>query len=45
MLIAYARVSSVGQSLDIQVEALTVAGCEKIYSEKGSDAPPRTDLS
>lgn len=34
MLVGYARVSSVGQSLDLQVEALEAAGCEKIYSEK-----------
>jgi DNA invertase Pin-like site-specific DNA recombinase len=36
MLIGYARVSSAGQSLDIQIEARTSAGCEKIYSEKRS---------
>jgi DNA invertase Pin-like site-specific DNA recombinase len=36
MFIGYARVSSTGQSLDIQIETLTVAGCAKIYSEKRS---------
>lgn len=34
--IGYARVSSVGQSLDVQTEMLTKAGCEKIYAEKRS---------
>ena len=33
-LIGYARVSSRTQSLDIQTDALTGAGCKKIYSEK-----------
>lgn len=36
MKIGYARVSSIGQSLDVQVEQLTAAGCEKIYQEKRS---------
>lgn len=38
MKIGYARVSSYGQSLDIQLEALEKAGCEKIYQEKVSGA-------
>ena len=36
MKIGYARVSSTGQSLDVQLEQLTAAGCEKIYQEKKS---------
>lgn len=36
MLVGYGRVSSTSQSLDIQHEALTQAGCEKIFSEKMS---------
>lgn len=36
MLVGYARVSSAGQSLDIQIEALTGAGCEKMFAEKVS---------
>ncbi|BBE35403.1 recombinase family protein [Sphingosinicella microcystinivorans] len=36
MLIGYARVSSTGQSLDVQTEALTAAGCEKLFAEKRS---------
>jgi DNA invertase Pin-like site-specific DNA recombinase len=36
MLVGYARVSSVGQSLDVQLAALTEAGCEKVFAEKQS---------
>jgi len=36
MLVGYGRVSSSGQSLDIQLEALTAAGCEKVFAEKMS---------
>lgn len=40
-LIGYARVSSVGQSLDVQMAALTRAGCNRIFAEKKSGT--RTD--
>lgn len=36
MKIGYARVSSTGQSLDVQLEQLEAAGCDKIYQEKRS---------
>lgn len=35
-IVGYARVSSVGQSLEIQIDKLTEYGCEKIYQEKQS---------
>jgi DNA invertase Pin-like site-specific DNA recombinase len=46
MLVGYARVSSVGQSLDVQLAALREAGCEKVFSEKqsGSSADKRQEL-
>lgn len=35
-VVGYARVSSVGQSLDVQLDQLTAAGCEKVFAEKRS---------
>ena len=36
MQVGYARVSSVGQSLDVQLAALESAGCERVFAEKRS---------
>ena len=36
MLVGYARVSSTGQNLTSQIEALEKAGCDKIFQEKKS---------
>lgn len=46
MQVGYARVSSAGQSLDIQNEALATAGCEKVFAEKmsGRSAKDREQL-
>ena len=35
MKIGYARVSTDEQNLDLQIEALTTAGCEAIYTDEG----------
>jgi len=38
MLIGYARVSTIDQNPELQIEALRKAGCKKIYQEKISGA-------
>lgn len=35
MKIGYARVSTEEQNLDLQIEALTEAGCDRIVTDKG----------
>lgn len=38
MKIGYARISTDGQTVDAQIDALTSAGCEKIFTEVASGA-------
>jgi predicted site-specific integrase-resolvase len=35
-IIGYARVSTVGQNLDVQIQQLTEHGCDRIFQEKVS---------
>jgi len=46
VMVGYGRVSSVGQSLDLQVEQLLGAGCEEVFQEKrsGTTRQGRTEL-
>ena len=45
-IVGYARVSSAGQSLEVQLEKLNKAGCSRVYSEKrsGRQAENRPEL-
>ena len=38
MKIGYARVSTNDQDTQLQIDALTAAGCERLYQEKQSGA-------
>jgi len=38
MRVGYARVSTIDQNPELQLEALRRAGCEKVFTERGSGA-------
>ena len=44
MFIGYARVSTADQKLDLQNDALTKAGCERIFTDTGGAGAERTGL-
>lgn len=44
MKVGYARVSTTAQNLDMQIKALTDAGCERIFEEKVSGVGERVEL-
>ena len=45
MKIGYARVSTIDQSLDLQIDELKLAQCQQIFQEKVSSGKERPQLS